>query len=256
MDEALELSNYLPLNFKTRSEQEYIAFLWEAFETNYTHGKYQFAFLAYHMLTMSFVYFNIWQIKQHRRQDFGKAIIGFSGRDMEGLVHKDDDDEDKRWNVSPFLFSKVQERSIVRILALIGCDKSKIGCYAKLIDDRNESAHSNGNIFYNEQSGLDRKINEILRVVKEIQTHLQPVIEQVYREFLLQKYDPDEREYPDAADQIREALIHGNYLSQKDIEICLGFDLTSLNAQPQYENMRKLHDVLVAIYRTDEASAP
>ena len=27
------------------------------------HAKYQFAFLAYHMLTMSFVYFNIWQIK-------------------------------------------------------------------------------------------------------------------------------------------------------------------------------------------------
>jgi hypothetical protein len=64
MEEAAELANYLPLSFKTPKEQEYIEFLWEAFETNYTHGKYQFAFLAYHMLTMSFVYFNIWQIKQ------------------------------------------------------------------------------------------------------------------------------------------------------------------------------------------------
>ena len=50
MEEAAELGNYLPLSFKTRSEQEYIAFLWDAFETNYTHGKYQFAFLAYHRL--------------------------------------------------------------------------------------------------------------------------------------------------------------------------------------------------------------
>ena len=25
-------------------EQEYVAFLWDTFETNYTHGKYQFAF--------------------------------------------------------------------------------------------------------------------------------------------------------------------------------------------------------------------
>jgi len=55
MEEAAELADYLPLSFKTRSEQEYIEFLWDAFETNYTHGKYQFAFLAYHMLTMSFV---------------------------------------------------------------------------------------------------------------------------------------------------------------------------------------------------------
>ena len=64
MDEAAELANYLPLSFKTQKEQEYIAFLWDAFETNYTHGKYQFAFLAYHMLTMSFVYFNICEKKR------------------------------------------------------------------------------------------------------------------------------------------------------------------------------------------------
>ncbi len=44
---------------KSPKEQDYIALLWGAFETNYTHGKYQFAFLAYHMLTMSCVYFNI-----------------------------------------------------------------------------------------------------------------------------------------------------------------------------------------------------
>ena len=72
MDEALELSNYLPLSFKTYSEQEYIAFLWDAFEANYNHGNHQFAFLAYHMLTMSFVYFNIWQIKQTEPKDFGR----------------------------------------------------------------------------------------------------------------------------------------------------------------------------------------
>ena len=60
MEEALGLADYLPLSFKTPTEQEYMEFLWDAFETNYTRGKYQFAFLAYHMLTMSFVYFNIW----------------------------------------------------------------------------------------------------------------------------------------------------------------------------------------------------
>jgi hypothetical protein len=60
MAEVAELGNYLPLSFKTHSKQEYITFLWDAFETNCAYGKYQFAFLAYHMLTLSFVYFNIW----------------------------------------------------------------------------------------------------------------------------------------------------------------------------------------------------
>src|SRR5277367_5499708 len=208
MQDAAELANYLPLSFKTATEQEYIEFLWDAFETNHTHGKYQFAFLAYHMLTMSFIYFNIWRIKHTKPRDFAMAVIGF-GKDIEKSLLE---------ATSPFVFSAVNERSILRLLKLIACDNGKIGAYAKLVDDRNESAHPNGNIFYSTETALDVKITEILRVVKEIQTHSKPVIEHCYQEFLVQNCEPDEREYPDGADQIREVLIHGNYLSQKDIE--------------------------------------
>lgn len=245
MDEAQELGNYLPISFKTRSDQEYIAFLWDAFETNYKHGKYQFAFLAYHMLAMSCVYFNIWQIKQTEPKDFEKGLIGF-GKDVEKNLLEAS---------SPFVFSTVNERTILRFLKLIACDNGKIGTYVKLVDDRNETVHPNGNIFFSTQTALNVKIAEILRVVDEIQTHSKPVIEHCYHDFLLQNHDLDEREYPDSADQIREVLVHGNYLSQRDIEICLGFDLASLAVQPQYEDMRNLHDVLVATYGTGEASA-
>jgi hypothetical protein len=238
MEEAAELVNYLPLSFKTPTEQEYIEFLWDAFETNYTHGKYQFAFLAYHMLTMSFIYFNIWQIKQTEPKDFAMGLIGF-GKDIEKSLLE---------ATSPFVFSTVNERSILRFLKLIACDNSKIGTYAKLVDDRNESAHPNGNIFYSTEAALDIKIIEILHVVEEIQSHSKPVIEHCYREFLLQNYEPDEREYPDPQDQIREVLIHGNYLSQRDIEICLGFDLGPFADRAEYKNMGELHDALVATY--------
>ncbi len=241
MDEAAELADFLPLSFKTQTEQEYIEFLWGAFETNYKHGKYQFAFLAYHMLAMSFVYFNIWQIKQTVPKDFAMGLIGF-GKDIETSLLEAN---------SPFVFSTVNERSILRFLKLIACDDSKIGTYAKLVDDRNESAHSNGNIFYSTEAALDIKITEILRVVDEIQTHSKPVIEHCYREFLLQNHDPDEREYPDPIDQIREVLIHGNYLSQRDIDICLGLDLRTLAGRPEYEDMHALHDALVATYRVE-----
>lgn len=243
MDEAAELANYLPVSFKTPKEQEYIEFLWDAFETNYTHGKYQFAFLAYHMLTMSFVYFNIWQIKQTEPSDFEKGLIGF-GKDIEkGLLAA----------TSPFAFSVVPERTMLRFLKLIACDNGKIGTYAKLVDDRNDSAHSNGNIFYSTEAALDVKITEILRVVAEIQAHSRPVIEHCYRDFLVQNHDPDEREYPDAADQIREVLIHGNYLSQKDIEICLGFDLEILAANVEIASIRELHDALGVGYAAHDA---
>lgn len=246
MEEAAELGNYLPLSFKSPKEQEYIEFLWDAFETNYTHGKYQFAFLAYHMLTMSFVYFNIWQIKQTEPKDFGMVLIGF-GKDVEkNLLDA----------TSPFVFSTVKERSILRFLKLIACDNGKIGTYAKLVDDRNDTAHPNGNIFFSTQAALDAKITEILRVVDEIQAQSKPGIEHCYRDFLLENHDPDEREYPDDADQIREVLIHGNYLSQKDIDICLGWDLANLADQPRYKNMRELHEALMAAHGSrDERDA-
>ena len=242
MEEAAELGNYLPLSFKTPKEQEYIEFLWDAFETNYTHRKYQFAFLAYHMLTMSFVYFNIWQIRQARPEDFEKGLIGF-GKDIEKSL---------LGATSPFVFSTVNERSILRLLKLIACDNGKIGTYAKLVNDRNETAHPNGNIFFSTQAALDAKIVEILRVVDEIQTHSRPVIEHAYREFLLQNHDPEEREYPDAADQIREVLIHENYISQEDIDICLGFDVAGLVDQPEFESIRALHEALISEYGRDD----
>jgi len=242
MEEAAELGNYLPLSFKSPKEQEYIEFLWDAFETNYTHGKYQFAFLAYHMLAMSFVYFNIWQVKQTEPKGFAMGLIGFP-RDEKTLLEAS----------SPFAFSIVPERTMLRFLKLIGCDNSKIGTYAKLVDDRNETAHPNGNIFFSTQAALDAKITEILRVVDEIQTHSKPVIEHCYRDFLLQNHDPEEREYPDAADQIREILIHGNYLSQKDVDICVGFDPESLADNPGIASIRALHDALVANYTAHDA---
>ena len=172
------------------------------------------------------------------------GLIGF-GKDIEKSLLD---------ATSPFVFSTVNERSILRFLKLIACDNSKIGTYAKLVDDRNESAHPNGNIFYNSEAALNIKITEILRVVAEIQTHSTPVIERCYREFLLQNHNPDEREYPDAADQIREVLIHENYLSQKDIDICLAFDVQSLADGPETTGMRELHAALVEKYETDDAT--
>ena len=207
-------------------------------ETNYTRGKYPFAFLAYHMLTMSFVYFNIWQIKQTEPGDFEKGLIGF-GKDVEkGLLAA----------TSPFAFSVVPERTMLRFLKLIACDNSKIGTYAKLVDDRNESAHPNGNIFFSTQAALDIKITEILRVVDEIQTHSKPVIQRCYSKFLEDNHDPEIREYPDDEDQIREVLIHENYLSQKDIEICAAYDLSSHETQNNFSGIYSLHQSLQQRY--------
>ncbi len=50
-------------------------------------------------------------------------------------------------------------------------------------------------------------------------------------------------------------LIHGNYLSQKDIEICLGFDVETLADIRSIEGMRELHAALVERYKVEDASS-
>jgi len=238
IEDAYELQNYLPLSYMSTKEQEYIAFLWDAFETNYNAAKYQFAFLAYHMLTMAFVYFNVWQIRQHRAGDFGMAMVGFN-KDLEKELLD---------ATSPFTFWRVNESGIMRFMKLIGCDNGKCGTYAKLVQDRNETAHCNGNIFYSDADSLDEKIAEVLRVVDEIQKHSKPIIEECYRSFLVENHDLNEREFTDPDDQIREILIHANYFAQADIDICAGFDVTSLVGDPNYAGIQALHQALLDKY--------
>lgn len=234
MEEAFGLDNYLPLSFAHPNEQEYVAFLWDSFVTNYTHSKYQFAFLAYHMLTMSFVYFNLWQIKKTEPKNFAMSLIGF-GKDVERAL---------TMATSPFDFSMANERTVLRLLKLIDCDNGKIGTYTELVNDRNDTAHSNGNIFFRTQAALDTRIREILRIVEEIQTHSKAVIERCYREFIVHSQDDEIREYQDANDQIIEVLVKENYMSRMDIEICLEHDLSDLLERGDPSRIKELHDCL------------
>ena len=93
------------------------------------------------MLFMSFAYFNIWQIRVNKEKDFLKALIGFN-KDIEKEILS---------ATSPFTFHKLSEISAMRFFKLLGCDNQKVGEFSKIVKDRNDIAHSNGNIFYNDE---------------------------------------------------------------------------------------------------------
>jgi hypothetical protein len=241
IEEAGELERFLPMSYRTAKEAEYVQFLWEAFNDNCASGKYQFAFLAYHMLTMCFVYFNIWQIKLINPKEFETALIGF-GKDVE---------KDLLNATSPFVFSTVNERTVMRFLKLIQCDNAKIGTYAKLVDQRNDTAHSNGNIYFNSEDELAAKVREILRVVTEIQAHSKKTIISGYRDFLLSSYDAEDREHLDINDQIREVLIHENYLSAADLEFCAKFERDNFNDFPYMNEIEEIHAAVCRLVKAD-----
>ena len=58
------------------------------------------------------------------------------------------------------------------------------------------------------------------------------------------------REYSSDDAQIKEILIHSNYLSQKNIEHLLTFDITQLAAEPNYTEMEILFNAFATAYAT------
>lgn len=243
MEDALELANYLPVSYKTRSEGEYVEFLFDAFQSNYNNGKYEFSSLAFHLLYMSFVSFAIWQIRLVRKSDFMKALIGFQIESENALLDAD----------TPFKFyEKLKEAQIFRFLKLLDCENQQVGEFAKFVKRRNKIAHPSGTVFFNDQTSIDAEIEEMMREVLNIQRHMHPVIREVYSRFLVESSDIEEREYTDPKEEIEANLIHRNYISQKDIEICLGFDLTAFAGRPHIDSMRTLHEALKSEYGLDD----
>ena len=240
MDDALKLIDYLPLSFRIESEEEYIKFLWDTFESNYNSEKFEFASLAYHLLYMSFISFSIWQIRVARKSEFKHALIGFQAESENKLLNA----------ATPFMFyEQLKESQIFRFLKIIGCSNEQVGEFSKFVKRRNKIAHPSGWVFFNDQIIIDTEITEMLKEVNNIQIQMKPIILDVYKCFLENSADLDEREYADANDQIREVLIHQHYLSQKDIEMCFDFDITTVPMQEHSESIHELHSSLILRYK-------
>ncbi len=237
MEDAYPILEYLPNSFREPGEQEYISFLWSAFASNYEHENYQFAMLPYHMLYMSFVYFSVWQIKLMRSRDFENASIFVSQKERAILQA-----------TSPFTFSIVNERSIFRFLKLIGCEDQHTGSFAKLVDVRNELAHSNGLINCRDQPAADKRVVEVIRQVRAIQDHMTPLLHECLYQFLVESCAEDDMEYDNPTDQIRELLVHKHYFSVKDIEACRSFDVQTLSNRPRFEVMQVLFEKFLLMY--------
>ena len=239
MDDALELGNYLPVSYKTRSEEEYVAFLWDAFQSNYAGEKYEFASLAFHLLYMSFVSFSIWQIKLVREQDFKNALVGFQIESETKLLDAD----------TPFKFyEKLKESQIFRFLKLIGCTNDHVGEFSKFVKRRNKIAHPSGTVFFNDRITIDAEISDMMREVENIQRHMRPIIIEVYARFLLDSSDTEEREYAIPEQEVEANLIHRNYVSLRDIESCMTYDISKHATHIAFEGIRELHSCVKRQY--------
>src|SRR5574344_943243 len=218
MEEAYQIFTYLPIRYRSEEEAEYVQYLWKAFESNYQNEQYQFAFMSYHMLFMCFVYFTIWKIKSIHPDDFEKISLGF-----DDCIHCSE---------SPFGYSKEQESKIMQIFKFWGLNE-RIREYKKLVKERNNVAHSNGNIYYKEQQSIDNKISDIIRFCDEI--------EQTYKEFLSDNYSVEDSPYSTLVELLSDEFINKHYISEKDIQLCCICDISGLSTLENFGSTCAIH---------------
>ena len=75
-DELFEIFVYLPELFQDGDEERYIEALSLAMQTSYENGLYQFAYMQYHMLFMTAIYFVLLKLY------FANLFFVFQGRDL------------------------------------------------------------------------------------------------------------------------------------------------------------------------------
>lgn len=241
MDDAF-IFDFLPAYPGSEVEINYIDFLKNAFISNYKNSIFQFSFLAYHMLFMSFFYFELWKIKQNCPNDFEKALIGFNNDHKKKILKSN----------TPFILSILSESNVFKILKHSGMIESDIEKCKAIVKSRNESAHANGNVFYQEKDSFIEIISKIDNCIKNIKEHSTHIITELYRNFLLENASIEMNPYSEIKELIDEDLIRKNYLSKEDIRIILKFDFETLKDEPKYDEMKCIVDEFKSIYDSEE----
>jgi len=257
IEDAQRIFDYLPVEYKTQIESGYVDFLWDAFTTTYENQKYQFAYIAYHMLFMCFVYFQLTKIYLNIPEDIKKVLI-FTGKAqsaVDNYEQKLKEAEAKKQTAShfdPFSLSGENERTIVGLFVSIGCDRNTIKRLRDLVDERNSVAHSNGNINFSVQSSLDEKIDEIIDCIDHIHQNTLSTIIDCVKRFLVESSNPEENEYSLAEDQVREIFIRKNYLSTLDLIQARNFPIEELENEEGYLYILELARSISVLYSLPE----
>ncbi len=133
-----EIDKYLALH---GSENAYTSQLLEDLNFFIDNEYYHYALNIYHLLFMTVVYQTVLKAREWRRRKFENATI---------LIYYRDLSRDKMLDTSQaFDFSKIPERSFMNFLKLFDADDNLVQDCKRLVDDRNERSHANGNYFSN-----------------------------------------------------------------------------------------------------------
>lgn len=207
-EDIIELYSHIPLIPKDVVELNYIEYYKDLIEFNLNSKKYQQAYISCHLIFMYVLYCYILRIRNFNPKTFLYSLFWI----------KDDDKKDWDTSDSPFIFSTMREREILKFLKLIKIDDSKIGNYKKIVDFRNDLLHANGLLMYSDEQTFKSELNKILNCLNEINIRLIDNTTDIYLKFMKNSFNHLQREYEDVESQVEQVLIKINSLNLIDMK--------------------------------------
>ena len=247
-DELYKMLGYLPEEFLDESEEKYIDALMLAAQTSYENGLYQFAYVQYHMLFMTAVYYVLLKVSTLYPDEFEKALF-YLLKDRLPEFRKASNTKNGKLYFGSFAI--INESDVFMLLRVIGLDNSLLGELKKLVEERNRYAHANGQLQLTSEELFMEALNTYNSKIQQVANLLRPALTDFYIRTITAAdfYDPEIRGYLDPDEQIIQEFIKVYSLSQNELNWLRKIKLSEFDAYDGAEEIKTLHSALIHYYR-------
>lgn len=247
-EELFAIFGYLPELFQDGDEERYIEALSLAMQTSYENGLYQFAYMQYHMLFMTAIYFVLLKLHTLHHDEMKQALYYLLKDRYNEFFAKENTKDEQLYFGS---FAAIGESDVFKLLHIVGMDSSLEGELKNLVKERNNYAHANGRLLLTSEEFFLEKIRKFNHCIDRVFVLIRNDILKLYHSALNDPdfYDPDIRAYSDSTQQIQEELVKRYSLSRLEINWCRKLDIKQLESSKNYASKKELHIALSKYYK-------
>lgn len=210
-DYIYQIRRYLPIKFADEEANKFLKYLYEAYLENIKNKKYQFAFKAFHMLYMSFIYKVSW-------------LLNDKGHQIKQLLNKTAKDKGDRENRS-IMFNTLFDLSQLREKESLECLFLSLKFYQndlkeckRHVDVRDNCSHASGKIYYFEKE-VQFYIEDELKYIAILHNKIKSDLKNILENYLNKKWKLNHI----AGDVYNWFIL--KHFSEKDLELLISIDL-------------------------------
>ena len=246
--ELYRILEYLPEEFSDDSEEKYIRALVLAAETSYENALYQFAYVQYHMLFMTAVYYAILKVSILHEEELKKALY-YLLKDRYPDFWKETNTKNGKLYFGSF--AVINESDVFMLLRVVGLNNDLLGELQNLVKERNKYAHANGQLLLTSDELFMDSLNNYNAKIQMVIDLLKDNIVSYYKTTISDPdfYDPDIRAYSDPDEQIVQEFIKKLALSRIEINWLRKIKLSEFDSYDGKEDIKTLHCSLIHYYR-------